>query len=131
MESTEPPRHNVLYSYFDPKASWFSVMCLASRFQIIVSLKDLLGSRFALEYSQLVAKLDETNDEFADEYCETMCDWILEPCSPRFRECASHIPEGLTLQAFYYPPTHSHGGLLQILQGCCHEWPVSPAGILS
>ena len=76
-------------------------MCLASRVQITVSLKDRLGSRFVLEYSQLVAKLDETNDESADEYCETMCDWILEPCSPRFRECASHIPEGLTLQVFY------------------------------
>ena len=111
MESAEIPRHNVVYSSFDPKASWLTVMCRASRFQITISPKDLRGSRFELEYSQLVAKVNGVDDESGDDesagdYYETLCDWILEPCFPRFLEYTPHCPTDLTLQAFYYPPTY-------------------------
>lgn len=59
-------------SEFDPESSWITVMCRASRFQISVSLKDLRGSCFELEYSQLVAKVVDMDGGADDDY-EALC----------------------------------------------------------
>jgi hypothetical protein len=80
-------------------------MCRASRFQITVSRKDLRGSCFELEYSQLVAKVDDMNSGADDDY-EVLCNWMVEPCFSYFRECTTDIPKNITFEEFYYPPTY-------------------------
>ncbi|RDL37302.1 Uncharacterized protein BP5553_04735 [Venustampulla echinocandica] len=104
MDSTSPS-FQVMDSQFDSESSWITVMCQASRFQITVSLKDLRGICFELEYSELVAKVDQMDGGADDDY-DALCSWIVEPCFSYFRECTSHIPKDLTFEAFYYPPTY-------------------------
>jgi len=105
MDSSKSLSHQVMDSQFDPESSWITVMCRASRFQITVSLKDLRGSCFELEYSQLVAKVDDMDGGADDDY-EALCSWIVEPCFSYFRERTTHVPKDLTFEAFYYPPTY-------------------------
>ncbi|KAG4435357.1 hypothetical protein IFR05_009143 [Cadophora sp. M221] len=105
MESSTSLSHQVMDSQFDHEISWITVMCRASRFQITVSLKDLRGSCFELEYSQLVAKVDYMDGGADDDY-EALCSWIVEPCFSYFRERTTHVLENITFEAFYYPSTY-------------------------
>jgi len=80
-------------------------MCRASRFQISVSLKDLRGSSFEMEYSSLIKNYDDL-DSGADEHHDALCNWIVEPCFSYFLESTLVLPENLTFEAFFSPPTH-------------------------
>ena len=97
--------YQIMDSEVDSESSWITVMCRASRFQITISLKDLRGSCFELEYSELVAKVDDMDGGADDDY-EALCSWLVKPCLSYFRECTLQIPTDITFEAFYYPTTH-------------------------
>ena len=78
MDSSKSLIYQVMANQFEPDSSWITVMCRASRFQIAVSLKDLRGSPFELEYSQLVATAEDLDGGGHDAY-EALCDWIVNP----------------------------------------------------
>jgi len=105
MNPFKVPPHQIMDSHFDSESSWITVMCRASRFQISVSLKDLRGSSFEMEYSSLIKNYDDL-DSGADEHHDALCNWIVEPCFSYFLESTLVLPENLTFEAFFSPPTH-------------------------
>ncbi|KFY18108.1 hypothetical protein V491_04857 [Pseudogymnoascus sp. VKM F-3775] len=63
MDSFENMSHTVMDSDIDTSSSWVTVMCRATRFHITVSLKDIRKSRFGTEYSDMVSKVLDDDDE--------------------------------------------------------------------
>lgn len=84
--------HQVMANEFDPDRSWISVMCRASRFQITVLVYDLRGSSFEQEYSKLVAKAGDLDNQ-ADDGHDALCSWIVELCFAYFGDRTLHVPK--------------------------------------
>ena len=111
-------------------------MCRGSRFRISVSIKDLLGSNFERQYVHLVERMNGSRSRADDEAFDALCDWIIEPCTRRFRELAPSAPSpmDLTLQTFFYPPVYALK--LVVSDGSlCAEYlpndaPESPEGLM-
>lgn len=90
-------------SDIDTSSSWATVMCRATRFHITVSLKDIRKSRFETEYSEMVSKVLDDDEE--EDY-DTLCEWIVDPCVPFFRESTLNVPTYIAFRDFYFPQTH-------------------------
>lgn len=101
----EIPYHNVINSQFDFDGSFVTAMCRGTKFNIEVHTKHLRGTLFQEEYAHLVEKMDEVGEFEDDDDYEAMCDWVLAPCIPHFREVPPPESKDITLQAYYYPPT--------------------------
>ena len=95
--------HTVIDSHIERDSSWVTVMCRATRFHITVSHKDIRGSRFVTEYSEMVSKV--IDDEDMEEH-DALCEWIVDPCLPYFRESTLNAPKEITFKDFYFPATH-------------------------
>jgi len=78
-------------------------MCRAAQFHITMSLRDIRKSSFETEYSEMVTKTLEDDDE---EDHDELCEWIVTPCLPYFRENTKNGPKEITFADFYFPPTH-------------------------
>src|SRR6266480_1403243 len=112
MESTNPgqlseleiPHHNIINSQFDFDSSFVTAMCRGIKFNIEVCAKHLRGTLFQEEYAHLVEKMDKVREFENDDDYEAMCDWVLAPCIPHFREVSPPEFRDITLQAYYYPP---------------------------
>ncbi|KAG4442907.1 hypothetical protein IFR05_001611 [Cadophora sp. M221] len=87
MDSFKNMSHTVMDSHIELGRSWIIVMCRATRFHIIVSHKDLWESRFGTEYSEMVAKAMDDDDEEDHDF-------------------ALNVPKEITFKDFYDPPTH-------------------------
>ncbi|KAI9768867.1 MAG: hypothetical protein M1839_003950 [Geoglossum umbratile] len=112
METTAPeelPCH-VVATDIDTDTSSTTVMCRTILFHIIVSLKDLRGTGFEHNYSQLVESDKHAGSEHeSPKAFNDFCNWMLDPCMPSIRKLtptALQAPQDLTLQTYYNPPTH-------------------------
>ncbi|KAH7311096.1 hypothetical protein BKA65DRAFT_575147 [Rhexocercosporidium sp. MPI-PUGE-AT-0058] len=103
MDSFKNMSHTVMDSHIELGRSWVTVMCRATRFHITVSHKDIRESCFGTEYSEMVAKAIDDDDE---EYHDLLCEWIVDPCLSYFRESTLNVPKEITFKDFYDPPTH-------------------------
>lgn len=58
-------------SHIDLGSSWVTVMCRATRFHITISHEEIRKSRFETEYTEMVSKvLDDDDEEDYDVLCE-------------------------------------------------------------
>lgn len=105
LSELEIPYHNVINSQFDFDSSFVTAMCRGTKFNIEVHKKHLRGTLFEEEYAHLVENTDEMGESEDDDDYEAMCDWVLTPCIPHFREVPPPESKDITLQAYYYPPT--------------------------
>lgn len=90
-------------SHIALESSWVTVMCRATRFHITVWHSDIRGSRFETEFSEMVTKTLDDDDE---EDHDALCEGLVEPCLSYFRESTSNMHTDITFKDFYYPRTH-------------------------
>jgi hypothetical protein len=95
--------HTVIDSQFQLDSSWVTIICRATRFHITVSYKDIKGCRFGTEYSSMVVRALDDDDE---EGHDTLCEWIVQLCLLYLRESTLSVSRELNFQDFYYPQTH-------------------------
>lgn len=69
------------------------------RFQTTISLDDDRGSSSEREYSQLVAKAGDLDNQDDDGY-DALCTWTVEPCLAYFRDRTPHAQKDLTSEGF-------------------------------
>ncbi|TVY44624.1 hypothetical protein LSUB1_G001178 [Lachnellula subtilissima] len=95
MDPFQNMSHTVIDSHIKLDSSWVTVMCRATRFHITVSHKDIRRSHFETENSEMVAKAIDDDDE---EDHDVLCEWIVDPCLPYFRENTSNVPKEITFK---------------------------------
>ncbi|KAI9763208.1 MAG: hypothetical protein M1839_006575 [Geoglossum umbratile] len=97
-------------TYIDTDMSSVTVMCRTVLFHITVSLKDLRGTDFEHNYSELVESHKNVgSDHRSLKALKDFRNWIMSPSMPSIQELAPtalQVPQGLTLQEYYNPPTY-------------------------
>jgi hypothetical protein len=122
MDSFQNMNHTVIDSHMELDSSWVTVMYRAMRFHITVSHKEIQRSRFVTEYSEMMAKVIDDDDE---EDHDVLCEWIVDPCLPYFRESTLNVPHN-NLWRLLLPTDASFEalgfGILTLSQGHSRSW---------